>query len=107
MKFFEDRVIEHNGHVITAKNERRCYAYIHTMAVKGATSREIEEFTGRGHGSISGALSELHAKGAVACLTKRRDGQRIYVLPEFVRGRDTVTRHAFHCKCCRYRVEGE
>lgn len=41
------------------------------------------------HGSISGALSNLHQSGSLACLTERRDGCHPYVLPVHVEGRET------------------
>jgi hypothetical protein len=41
------------------------------------------------HGSISGALSNLHKAGRIACLIDTRDHCHIYVLPGYVRDRAT------------------
>ena len=41
------------------------------------------------HGSVSGALSNLHKSGKLARLAEKRDRCKIYVLPEFVDGRET------------------
>jgi hypothetical protein len=41
------------------------------------------------HGSISGALSNLHLAGRLACLVDTRDRCHIYVTPDYVRGRET------------------
>lgn len=42
------------------------------------------------HGTISGALSNLHQKGLVARLKERRSRCQVYVVPEFVGDRETA-----------------
>lgn len=58
----------------------------------GKTSRELEHELGRGHGSISSALSTLHDAGRLCMLEKQRDKQHIYVVPQHVRRRPTRKR---------------
>jgi hypothetical protein len=41
------------------------------------------------HGQASGALSVLHKEGRIARLTERRNRCAVYVLPEYVQGRET------------------
>lgn len=41
------------------------------------------------HGSSSGLLSTLHSRGLIVALTETREGQTVYVLPEYVNGRET------------------
>jgi hypothetical protein len=41
------------------------------------------------HGSISGALSNLHKAERIACLVERRGDCHPYVLPQYVRDRPT------------------
>lgn len=41
------------------------------------------------HGQASGVLSVLHKEGAICRLTERRRGCQVYVLPEYVHGRET------------------
>lgn len=52
-----------------------------------AELRDAPEFGGH-HGTASGVLSNLHQKGIICRLMEKRDGCRVYVLPEFVNGRD-------------------
>lgn len=40
------------------------------------------------HGSVSGALSNLHMRGKIERLEVKRDGCHIYVLPQYVDGRN-------------------
>jgi hypothetical protein len=70
----------------------------HTRTVKGLmggreaglTVADIREWTGWHHGQASSALSVLHKEGKIARLTERRDRCAVYVLPEYVDGRETA-----------------
>lgn len=57
----------------------------------GMTWREVSAATGLGHGSVSAALSRLHAAGKITRLSAVRDRLKIYVLPEWVGDRETET----------------
>jgi hypothetical protein len=55
----------------------------------GCTVVEIRDRAIPHHGTASGTLSNLHKAGKIARLADRRSGAKVYVLPEFVNGRET------------------
>ena len=71
---------------------------------QGATWREIADLTLWHHGTVSGALSVLHKDQRIARLIEKRDRCRVYVLPEYVNGRDTDEQGRKHeCPECGHR----
>jgi hypothetical protein len=60
---------------------------------KGRTQSELDEelFELGHHGTISGAVSNLHKKGLIARLAEKRGKNKIYVMPYNVDGRETET----------------
>jgi predicted transcriptional regulator len=66
------------------------YTYLTDAGPSGYTSSEIEGITGLHHGIISGALSNLHRSGSIVRLKERRRRSGIYVLPMYLRDRETV-----------------
>lgn len=56
----------------------------------GTTWKELATFYGWHHGQASGVLSVLHKAGKIARLTERRNRCAVYVLPEYVNGRETA-----------------
>jgi hypothetical protein len=57
---------------------------------RGLTIAELRRIVpAKHHGSLSGALSNLHKADRIACLTERRERCHPYVLPIYVRGRET------------------
>lgn len=66
-------------------------AYVTERGRDGATIVEVRDtFPADHHGTLSGALSNLHAKGLVARLAEQRDDAQVYVHPDQVAGRETV-----------------
>lgn len=65
----------------------------------GLTVKELRESTGWHHGTASGALSVLHLAGHIFRLSESRDRCKVYVLGEFVVGRD-VEAHGHKPKSC-------
>jgi hypothetical protein len=63
--------------------------HLAAQAALGATSHEVEKALGLHHGVVSGALSGMHKADRVALLTETRNGGAVYVLPQYVDGRDT------------------
>lgn len=63
----------------------------------GLTWKEIERRYGRGHSTVSSALSGLHRKGKVERLAEKREGCSIYVVPlqGSMRGREVIARRTF------------
>lgn len=56
---------------------------------EGVTVKELREILEIHHGKASSILSNDHKAGKLARLTEKRNGCRVYVLPEFVDGRET------------------
>jgi hypothetical protein len=75
----------------TAKTQEKLLALVAGGYVYGVTVAEARDaLEGIGHhGTISGALSNLHKAGPIDRLTTTRNRCKVYVLPENVRGRDT------------------
>lgn len=57
---------------------------------QGLTWKELAWLHGWHHGQASGVLSVLHKTGRIARLTERRNRCAVYVLPEYVHGRETA-----------------
>jgi hypothetical protein len=81
----------------TARRQHMILAALGTCGQTGATWREMLDIVAADdptvhHGTISGALSNLHRDGRVALLAETRPQQRskVYVLPEHVAGRPTI-----------------
>lgn len=56
---------------------------------RGMTWKELSDVTGWHHGQASGALTVLHKSGRVVRLLEKRNRCRVYVLPDFVDGRES------------------
>lgn len=52
------------------------------------TDREVQTALAIGHGASSGTLTRLHKSGRVQRLTRRRNGNQVYVQAEHVLGRE-------------------
>jgi hypothetical protein len=70
-----------------------CMKVITDWGYNGATWQEIDMITGWGHGSISGALSNLHTKGLIVFLDEERNGASIYVRVQDLGTRVAGKRH--------------
>jgi hypothetical protein len=74
---------------ITNKAQRYALILATQNGAKGVTVAELRELHGSlHHGRISAALTNLHKAGRLAALKDRRRHCGIYVLPEFVEGRE-------------------
>lgn len=73
----------------TGDRQRRVLWFLAGCRNHGATWKELSEATGWHHGTASGALSVLHKTGHIARLRESRSRCKIYVLPQYVGGRDT------------------
>lgn len=75
---------------VTARRQRAVLSILAHTGSDGLTWTEVAEFFGWHHGQASGVLSALHKAGRIARLgPPRRHRCSVYVLPEFVGGRDT------------------
>jgi hypothetical protein len=84
-----DRAIQEDVTGVTSKRQKAVLEYLDFRDDSGATWGEVADYLGIHHGSASGTLSVLHKAGKIARLKARRYRSSIYVLPEFVDGRET------------------
>lgn len=56
---------------------------------EGVTVKDLRNVLQIHHGKASSILSNDHKAGKVARLTEKRDGCKVYVLPQYVDGRKT------------------
>lgn len=88
----------------TKKRQLTTIGHLFNTEENGLTWKELSLLTGWHHGSASGSLSVLHKAGRIARLTEKRMNCRVYVLPEFVIGRETDKQGRKHeCPECGHR----
>lgn len=73
---------------ITAYNQRQALGLLIKFESNGITAAELEDWLEIGHGQASSALSHLHRAGHVRRIKERRQRHEVYVLPEYVDGRE-------------------
>lgn len=83
-----ERAEAEDGDGTTHARQQRVGNYLMRRGINGATWKELAEHYGWHHGTASGALSVLHKTGHVARLAERRYRCKVYVLPQFVQGRE-------------------
>lgn len=77
-----------------------------TVDRKGSAGMTVKEFThlsGEHHGQVSGAFSTMHQRGDLARLTERRARYEVYVVPQYLNGRQTRE----HASIIRARKDAE
>jgi len=67
---------------------------------QGLTWHEVADLNEWHHGQASGALSILHKEGTIARLKERRNKSAVYVLPDYINGREISERKIKTCKNC-------
>lgn len=85
----EERARDADESGTTGKRQRRVLAVLEIPQEYGITVTELRGITGWHHGTASGTLSVLHKAGRIARLTDKRERCHVYVLPEYVDGRET------------------
>lgn len=73
----------------TGKRQRAALHRLHTAFARGLTWNELGDLEGWHHGQVSAVLTGLHKRGVIARLAERRGRSQVYVLPEYVEGRET------------------
>ena len=73
----------------TADRQAAVIRLLYWYAGQGLTWRELADCMGWHHGQASGVLSVLHKEGKIARLLETRARCRVYVLEEYVSGRET------------------
>ncbi len=75
---------------ITGKTQAMVLALADRAGLVGVTIRDVRNaLDSHHHGTASSALSTLHKAGLLARLTDSRRGAAIYVLPQWIGGRNT------------------
>lgn len=85
----EERAREADTDDTTNRRQQITLDLLGDAGTKGLTWGELSDIRGYHHGQASGVLSNLHKAGKIARLTERRGRSFVYVLPEYVNGRDT------------------
>ena len=92
-----------------SKTQQGVIRHLSTAKAYGCTWKEIQLPDGNGgtmhHGSISGALSNLHKDGRISRLTSKRDGCLVYVLNEWVQGRELSAPKTYKKRRSVFRLE--
>jgi ribosomal protein S25 len=73
---------------ITSRVQQATYNLLSDVGAEGVTSAELTDRWGIGEGMSSSALSHLHRAGKITRVKMRRKRHEIYVLPEYVNGRE-------------------
>ena len=95
-----DRAVEEDQSGVTGKRQKQTLIALNQSGYSGLTWKELGELFGWHHGQASGCLSVLHLEGMVARLAERRNRCSIYVIPEFVNGRNITERKTNTCTHC-------
>ena len=95
-----DRAVKADESGTTRGRQRMALSYVSQQRAHGATWDEVAAVLGVGHGPTSGVLSNLHKDGWVMRLKQRRGNAEIYILEEFVNGRETVPHRSQQKKVC-------
>ena len=83
------RALEADTSGVTGRRQLAVLAYLAGVGPWGATWHDVSTVLDVHHGSASGVLSVLHKTGRIARLNLTRDRCKIYVLPDYVNGRET------------------
>jgi hypothetical protein len=85
---------------ITIKRQQFVLSELLILGKRGITWRELDVHYGH-HGISTALLSVLHKAGVIERLSERRSRCSVYVLPEFVYGRETQAHgHKKAIKAC-------
>jgi hypothetical protein len=85
----KDRAVTADRSGETSKRQRQTIRTLKVQTTWGITWKELSEIMGWHHGTSSGVLSVLHKADKIARLREKRDKCRVYVLKEYVNGRET------------------
>lgn len=86
----ENKTFQQSGKELTSEFQKEVLSFVGMRGSSGATDREVQGYTNRGHGSTSSALSTLHKRGYLCRLREKRERFTVYVQPQYVQGRDIL-----------------
>jgi len=95
----KERAINQDIKGMTAALERKVITWLELQKGRGVIWRELSDMLELHHGTVSGVLSILHKTGYISRLKDKRNGCKIYVLPNYVNGR-AVEYQKPKIKCC-------
>jgi hypothetical protein len=84
-----DRAVSDDESGVTSTRQRMVLSLLGEMGTEGMVWPELAYVTDWHHGQASGALSNLHKAGRIARLSQVRKRCKVYVLPQYVDGRET------------------
>ncbi len=96
----EERARTQDADGTTSERQQRALRLVRFAEAEGLTWRELSNILNVHHGSASGLLSVLHKDGRIARLAERRDRCKVYVLPQFVAGRETEPHSSAKVRSC-------
>lgn len=82
------RAIDADGSGLTGVRQRQVRFLVASTREEGLTVRDLRVATQWHHGVASSVLTALHKAGAIQRLSEVRDRCKVYVLPEYVGGRE-------------------
>jgi hypothetical protein len=91
----KDRALSEAVDGTASKRQRFILILAHRAKERGITVADVRDQVLH-HGRVSGALSVLHKVGKLARLRETRDRCKVYVLPEYVNGRETEPHGVIH-----------
>lgn len=103
----EARARDEDDKGTTTQRQAETIARVRLHGHYGYTVRELRAITGWHHGQASSVLSVLHKDGRLARLAESRNRCRVYVLPEYVDGRDTEPHGSANRPPARFVLDAE
>ncbi len=93
----------------TGRNQTYALLIINSFANYGVTWKELSDRTGWHHGTASGILSVLNTAKQIVRLKEQRNRCAVYVLADYVNGREIAVRRNKSCPNCGHdlRTKGE
>ena len=100
-----DRAEREDATGVTGKRQKDVIKFLSAMEKHGGTCKEVSTWLSIHHGQSSGVLSVLHKERVIARLKATRNRCAIYVLPEFILGREMSPRKVRTCSNCGHSEE--
>ena len=96
----KDRAINEDLDGTTLDRQQLVILNLMKAEERGLTWHEVADLNNWHHGQASGVLSVLHKEGIITRLKERRNKSAVYVLPDYINGREASERKVKTCKSC-------
>ena len=100
----KERVIREDEDGTTSKRQNDALNALFDTGEKGLTWNELAKWYEWHHGQASGVLSVLHKANLIVRLKARRNKSAIYVLPNYINGREISERKVKTCGNCGHQL---